>query len=132
LKSFIEVLCKIPLLYLEFNHERYKRYKNFKKKITITNNITKLIISITVKLDNFKLIKLEYVKDNEFILAIYEKINEKNNYKFNYKNEKKIIKKIYKKYLIRYIWNSIFVKFLKLSKIDESIRKLYRNIKNLF
>lgn len=81
---------------------------------------------------NFKLIKLEYVKDNEFILAIYEKIDEKNNYKFNYKNEKKIIRKIYKKYLIRYIWNSIFIKFLKLSKTDEIIRKLYRNIKNLF
>ena len=29
LKSLIEVLYNIPLLYLEFNQERYTKYKNF-------------------------------------------------------------------------------------------------------
>lgn len=82
--------------------------------------------------NKFKLIKLDYALDNEFILALYEKSNENQNYKFNYKKEKKIIKKIYKKYLIRYFWNFIFIKTLKLPRTEQKIREFYRKIKNLF
>ena len=82
--------------------------------------------------NKFKLIKIDYVLDNEFILALYKKSNKNENYEFNYKNEKKIIKKIYKKYLIRYFWNFVLLKILKLPRTEQKIRKLYRKIKNLF
>ena len=73
-----------------------------------------------VQNNNFKLIKINYAKDSEFILALYEKIEKKNNYNYNYEKEKKLIKKIMLKYTFRYF----VLKFLRFLKLEQFIKRV--------
>ena len=72
-----------------------------------------------VENNNFKLIKMNYAKDSEFILALYEKIEKKNNYSYDYKKERKLIKKIMLKYNLKYL----VLKVLRFFNLEQYIRK---------
>ena len=75
--------------------------------------------------NQFKLIKIDYVKDNEIILALYEKSENNQNYNFDYDLEKKIIKKIYKNYTIKFYLH----KFFEITKTKKIVSYFYNIIK---
>lgn len=77
--------------------------------------------------NNFKLIKINYARDNEFIFALYKKIEKKSNFVFNKTLEKKIIRGISRKYFFKYI----LIKILKIIRIEEIARNLYNKLKRL-
>jgi SAM-dependent methyltransferase len=76
--------------------------------------------------NKFKLVKIDYARDNEFIFALYKKIYEKSNFVFNKTLEKKIIKEILRKYFFKYI----IIKMLKLVGIEKIVRNFYNKLKN--
>ncbi len=75
--------------------------------------------------NKFNLIKIEYCKDNEFILALFEKSNKKKEFNFNYEEEKSLIKKIHKNYLLKYP----ILKMIKLTKSEKLIKNIRKRIK---
>ena len=77
--------------------------------------------------NKFKLIKIDYARNNEFIFALYEKTKKNSKYDFNYNLEKKIIKSIHRKYLIKYF----LIKLLKLSKTEKIVRFFYNRLKKI-
>lgn len=77
--------------------------------------------------NKFKLIKIDYARDNEFIFALYKKIEEKSNFVFNKTLEKKIIRDISRKYFFKYI----LIKILKIIRIEEIARNFYNKLKRL-
>jgi SAM-dependent methyltransferase len=76
--------------------------------------------------NKFKLIKIDYAKDNEFILALYEKNNKKLNFTYNRSQEKKIIRIIYLKYALKYI----VIKVLRLLNIEKTARNFINKLKS--
>ena len=77
--------------------------------------------------NKFKLIKIDYARDNEFILALYEKTEEKSNIMFNKPLELRIVRNITRKYFFK----SIFIKILKFIKIDKAVRNFYYKLKKI-
>jgi hypothetical protein len=77
--------------------------------------------------NKFKLIKINYDKQNEFIFALYEKIEEKSEYKFNKKLERKNIQILYWKYITKYI----LIKITRLIGLERITRIFYRKLKKL-
>lgn len=75
--------------------------------------------------NNFKLIKMNYAEDTEFIFALFEKSDYKSDYKFNYKLEKRTIKKIYIKYIIKFL----FLDILELTKTKKIVKYFYNILK---
>jgi len=75
--------------------------------------------------NKFKLIKMNYAKDSEFILALYEKTEKKNNYTFDYKAETQLVNKIILKYHLKYI----VLKILKFFNIENFFRKIFNKLK---
>jgi len=75
--------------------------------------------------NKFKLIKIDYAKDNEFICALYEKTEEKTYTIFDKKLELKNLRNLKRNYFFKYI----FIKILKLLKIEKNVRKIYSKIK---
>ena len=79
--------------------------------------------------NKFKLIKIDYVRDNEFILALYEKTEVQCEYKFDKNLEKKMIKKIFKRYFGKYYGKYIITKFLRYFGLEKIIKNLYNTAK---
>lgn len=77
--------------------------------------------------NKFKLVKIDYARDNEFILALYEKSENNLNYNFHYDLENKIIKKIYTIYSIKFY----FHKFFEITKTKKIVNYLYNKIKKI-
>ena len=77
--------------------------------------------------NNFKLVKIDYARDNEFIYALYKKTDQKIEIMFNKTSELKMVKKIIRKYSFRYI----IIKILRVIKIEKIIRKFYSNLKKI-
>ncbi len=77
--------------------------------------------------NKFKLIKIDYARDNEFILALYKKTEEKSNIMFNKPLELRIVRNITRKYFFK----SIFIKILKFIKIDKAVRNFYSKLKKI-
>ena len=73
----------------------------------------------------FKLIKIDYARDNEFILALYEKSENNLNYDFDHDLEKKIIKKIYVDYTLKFYLH----KFFEITKTKKIVSYFYNKIK---
>ncbi len=78
--------------------------------------------------NQFELIRMNSVSDNDYILAIYKKINKKNTFYFDKKEEKKKLKKI----LIKYYLKSLIIKILKLFKLDYLLMPIFYKFKNYF
>ncbi len=77
--------------------------------------------------NKFKLIKIDYARDNEYILALYEKTNVKSNFVFDEYLEKKIIRNISRKYFFKYL----IIKALKLIRAEKVARNFYNKLKKL-
>ncbi len=77
--------------------------------------------------NNFKLVNIDYARDNEFIYALYKKTDQKIKIMFDKKSELKIVKKIMRKYFFKYI----IIKILKVLKIEKIIREFYSNLKKI-
>lgn len=77
--------------------------------------------------NKFKLIKIDYARDSEFIFALYKKIEEKSDFVFNKTLEKRIIREILRKYFFKYI----LIKMLKLVGIEKIVRNFYNKFKAL-
>ncbi len=71
--------------------------------------------------NKFKLIKIDYARDNEYILALYEKTNKKSSYHFCKLSEKRIIKRIINKYALGFL----FFKFLKIFNLEKLFKKIF-------
>ena len=71
--------------------------------------------------NKFRLIKMDYARDNEFILAVYEKTKIKSNFILDKKKEKKAITLILRKYKIKLI----VTKTVKLLMLEKIMRKIY-------
>ena len=69
--------------------------------------------------NKFKLIKIEYAKDNNFLFALYEKTEIKSNFMFNKTSELRIAKKITRNYIFKYI----IIKILRLIGIANITKK---------
>ncbi len=74
---------------------------------------------------HFKLIKIDYAKDNEFIFALYEKVSSLSYYEYNFKKELKNIKKIYNNYKIKVL----MIMFLNFLGIQSLVLKIYNKIR---
>ena len=77
--------------------------------------------------NKFKLIKIDYARDNEYIFALYEKTKKNSKYDFDFNLVKKIIMTIHRKYLIKYF----LIKLLKLSKTEKIVRFFYNRLKKI-
>lgn len=75
--------------------------------------------------NQFELIRMNSVGDNDYILAIYKKINKKNTFYFDKKEEKKLLKNI----LIKYYLRSLIKKILSLFKLDYLLLSIFRKFK---
>ena len=73
----------------------------------------------------FKLIKIDYAKDNEFILALYEKTYSLNYYKYDFKKEIGSVKKIYNNYKIKFL----LIMLLNFLGIKRLVLKIYNKIR---
>ena len=69
--------------------------------------------------NNFELINLEYAKDNEFIFALYRKIDNKNKFNFDKKKELHLVDGIYKNYIFKYI----LIRIIQLLGLYKFIKK---------
>jgi SAM-dependent methyltransferase len=78
--------------------------------------------------NKFKLVEIDYARDNEFIYALYEKTDQKSNIMFNKTLELRIVKNITRKYFFKYI----FIKILKFIKIETKARNFYSKLKKIF
>ena len=76
--------------------------------------------------DQFELIKMNSVNDNDYILAIYKKISKKNSFSFNKREEKKLLKKILFKFFVK----NFIKKILILLKINYQNFPVFLKIKN--
>ena len=77
--------------------------------------------------NNFKLVNIDYARDNEFIYALYKKTDQKIEIMFNKTSELKMVKNIIRKYSFKYI----IIKILKVIKIEKIIREFYSNLKKI-
>ena len=77
--------------------------------------------------NNFKLVAIDYARDNEYIYALYKKTDQKIAIMFNKKSELKMVKNIMRKYTFNYI----IIKILKVIKIEKIIREFYSNLKKI-
>ena len=77
--------------------------------------------------NQFELIKINTVSDNDYILAIYKKINKKNSFSFKKEEEKKLLKII----LFKFFLKNLLKKFLYLLKINILTLSIYRKLKDL-
>ncbi len=73
----------------------------------------------------FKLIKIDYAKDNEFILALYEKTSSLNYYEYDFKKEIGSVKKIYNNYKIKFL----LIMLLNFLGIKRLVLKIYNKIR---
>ena len=74
-----------------------------------------------VQNNKFRLIKMDYARDSEFIFALFEKTEKKNNFTFSYDVEKKFIDKIMIKYQFKYV----VLKILKFFYIEKIVKKIF-------
>lgn len=77
--------------------------------------------------NKFKLIKIDYARDNEYIFALYKKTDKKSEMMFDKVSELKIVSKIIRKYFFNYI----ITKTLKFLKIERVLRNFYSKIKKI-
>ena len=128
----------------------FEHLTNLKKYVNLLHNVTKKYLFIEVPghitklqsiqnahnyyfslntlnyffLNNkFKLIKIDYARNNEFILALYKKSDEVVNIMFDRNSELKIVRNITIKYFFKYI----IIKILRIFKIEKIVRKFYSN-----
>ena len=70
--------------------------------------------------NDFKLLKMNYARDSEFIMAIYKKTKIKTNFNYKFKNEKKLVNKLIYKYKLKYI----IIKILRIFKLEKLAKKI--------
>ncbi len=105
------------------NYRRIASIQNVHNFYFTENTLNKIVINA-----GFKLIKLDYCKETEFIFAMYEKTNDKNiSFKYDYISEINKIKKIYRNDNTRYIITKI-LKILGIYKLLLPLRKTLLNI----
>lgn len=75
--------------------------------------------------NKFKLIKMDYARDSEFIFALYKKTEENNFFSYDRGLEKKLIRKIKLKYQFKYF----VLKILRFFKIEKLTKKIYNKIR---
>jgi len=78
--------------------------------------------------NKFKLIKIDYARDNEFIFALYKKSDEVVNIMYDKNSELKIVRNITIKYFFKYI----IIKILKIIKIEKIVRNFYLKLNKIF
>ena len=71
--------------------------------------------------NKFKLVKIDYARDSEFIYALYKKTDQKLDIMYDKSLELRIVRNIIRKYFFKYI----IIKILKLIKIENIIRMFY-------
>ena len=81
--------------------------------------------------NKFKLVKSDYVKNNEFILALYKKTEKKSEYVFNKNLEKKMLERIFKKYFGSFFAKYLITKFLRNIGLEKISKKVYNKVKNI-
>lgn len=77
--------------------------------------------------NKFKLIKIDYARDNEFIFALYKKSDEVVNIMYDKNSELKIVRNITIKYFFKYI----IIKILKIIKIEKIVRNFYLKLNKI-
>ena len=77
----------------------------------------------------FKKIYLNYCKSNEFIFAIFEKVDEVDKFTYNYTNEVKRKLTIYNKFRINYAIRKMIKKINP--RLEEVLLKAYKKLKSL-
>ena len=78
--------------------------------------------------NRFKLVKIDYARDNEFIFALYEKPDQKLDIMFDKALELRIVRNITRKY----IFKNIIIKILKIIKIEKNVIEFYSKLKKIF
>ena len=78
--------------------------------------------------NRFKLVKIDYARDNEFIFALYEKTDQKLDIMFDKALELRIVRNITRKY----IFKNIIIKILKIIKIEKNVIEFYSKLKKIF
>ena len=77
--------------------------------------------------NKFKLIKIDYARDNEFIYALYEKTDKETKFFFDKSSEKKIVSEIIRIYDSKYL----IIKLLRSTGLEKIARAFYSFIKRL-
>jgi len=77
--------------------------------------------------NKFKLIKIDYAKDNEFIYALYEKTEKETEFSFDKSLEKKIVQSIIRTYNSKYL----ITKLLRLAGLETVARTFYGFMKTI-
>jgi SAM-dependent methyltransferase len=75
--------------------------------------------------NKFKLIKIEYDKEKEFIFALYKKTEKKNEFKYDKKLEKKILKRIIFNYYFKYY----IIKIISFFRLKKYVKLIYNKLK---
>jgi SAM-dependent methyltransferase len=126
LKETVDILSNITKKYLFIevpgHVKKLQSIQNAHNYYFSLNTLNYFILN-----NKFKLIKADYARDNEFLMALYEKTEKRSEYKFNKKKEREYITYISKIYFLKYI----LIKFLRLTGLEKISRLIYNKLKNL-